>query len=197
LPAHEEGGQHPVRGRRPNRPVRDVRQTAHDVLLAATFACCTMTAGPAGASPKFDGRRPWRRFLTTFLTTIAPCSGWSATVRRPSVCRLTCADGLRRTTADPRPTAGGKGSRLEPSGPCGGPSCQPPHAVVRPSQDVRSGDSQAAGGRCHFGSQSTSFTRVRGRSLRTPLQADLRKRTTMDLRGPLPAALAGWGRGHP
>jgi hypothetical protein len=53
--------------------------------------------------------RSRRGFLTTILTTIAPCSGWSATVRRRSVCRLTCAEGLQRTTAHPRPTSGGQG----------------------------------------------------------------------------------------
>ena len=60
-----------------------------------------------------DQRSAWRQarpaILTTILTTIAPVSGWSATVRRRSVCRLTCADGLRRTSAKPRPTAGGQG----------------------------------------------------------------------------------------
>jgi hypothetical protein len=49
-----------------------------------------------------------RRFLTTILTTIAPCSGSFATVRRRSVCRLTWPDVFQRTCANPRPTAGGQ-----------------------------------------------------------------------------------------
>src|SRR3954466_14650805 len=49
------------------------------------------------------------RILTTIVTTIELCPGRFATVRHRSVCRLTCADGLRRTAADPWPTAGGQG----------------------------------------------------------------------------------------
>jgi hypothetical protein len=64
-----------------------------------------------------DQRSAWRQarpaILTTILTTFAPVSGWSATVRRRSVCRLTCADGLRRTTAKPRPTAEVEGRRFK------------------------------------------------------------------------------------
>src|SRR3954466_15522621 len=85
--------------------------------------------------------------MTTILTAIAPCSGWFTTVRRRSVSRLTCADGFRRTAANPRLTAGGQGgsqvqilsarqrNRRSEAGPLGAP--WPPPAPPRPDQEGR------------------------------------------------------------
>jgi hypothetical protein len=44
-----------------------------------------------------------------FLTTIGVSSGLFVAVPHGSVCRFTCAEELRRTCVNPRPTAGGQG----------------------------------------------------------------------------------------
>src|SRR4051794_41982681 len=94
--------------------------------------------------------------MTTILTAIAPCSGWFTTVRRRSVSRLTCADGFRRTAANPRLTAGGQGgsqvqilsarqrNRRSEAGPSAAPG--PPPARPPPDQGGRGRDSGRGGG---------------------------------------------------
>ena len=49
---------------------------------------------------------------------------------------------------------------------------------------------QAAFPWCHDSGQTAAFTPVRSGSLTTGSAPELRKRTTLDIRGPLPAALA-------
>src|SRR4051812_48613887 len=74
------------------------------------------------------------RILTTIVTTIELCPGRFATVRHRSVCRLTCADGLRRTAADPWPTAGGQGvAGSEPVS----PTLEPTSGTGRPDRLCR------------------------------------------------------------
>jgi hypothetical protein len=81
----------------------------HSMMLSETSSrSATDEPGPRDR----HAARSRRRFLTTILTTIAPCSGRFGTVRGRSVCRLTGLDGLRRTVANPRPTAGGQGSQV-------------------------------------------------------------------------------------
>ena len=72
---------HPVGTTRRLRPALAQRRPGRPALLASVA--------------KLDSSLVGLTLLTTILTTIAPCSGWSATVRRCPVCRSSCADARR------------------------------------------------------------------------------------------------------
>jgi hypothetical protein len=93
------------RWRRATRPHRKEGSATRRMTLRATVMLSN--GGFRAIQAAFAGVRD--RDLTTILTTIGACSAPSASVRCRSVCRLACADELRRTRTNPRPTAGGQG----------------------------------------------------------------------------------------
>src|SRR5215203_1570194 len=90
---------------------------------------------------------------------------------------------LRRTCANLRPTAGGRGCR------------RLWWAALAVGAPAPRRTSQAAFPWCHDGGQSAVFTAVRGRSLTSRLMPELQRRTSANTRGSLVAALAVWGSG--